>query len=131
MRRVREVLVTVGWAITIASIALQALYQGFELLPPLSLALLFIVSVLAGVVLVEPGIIVFGFFGALAISMLVMFVCWVSPAVLGTLPYAILGGFLYEAAFATVFRSLVPAPVILCLMGALFGGVIGERIMIR
>ena len=129
-KRMKDILVMIGWAIIVASVVLQALYQRWSL-TGLDMVLLFIVSVLAGMVLVDPEVIVLSYAGSIFMSVLIMFVCLTLPATLGMLTYVVLEQLLYSEALSTIVKSLIPIPIILCLMGGLIGGFIGEELGLR
>ena len=129
--RVRSVLVTLGWAITIASVVLQTLYQR-PLLTALDVTLLFLISVLAGMALVDAEVIVLSYVGSLSLSILIMFGCLTLPAALGRIRYAQLNELLYGGAVVMILRSMFPAlwPLV-CLIGGLAGGFAGEKLRLR
>lgn len=119
-----DILVTVGWGVSSASITLQALYvRSFVSL--WDLALLLVVSVLAGMILVDVEIIVISYVGSFLLSLLMMFFCLTLPATLGRIQFAELG---QTVAVIMIFRSVFPIPVILCPICGLIGGVIGEKL---
>lgn len=130
--RTWDVLMILGWGATMASIMLQALYERlFSTLTAWDLLLLFLVSVLAGMVLVDPTVIVLGYVVSLSVTTIIMFICLTSPALLGVLLYPAFREVMYEGALVTVFRTILPVPLIVCLIAGLIGGVIGERLRLR
>lgn len=131
-----------GWALMIASIVLQALYSGHSAdiavlttygptLTMVDLALLFVSSVFAGLVLVDVEWVVTSCFGALGISSFIMFLCLTLPITLGIIANPILKQYLVEGALILIIRSLVPSGIITCLMGGLSGGILGEMLAIH
>jgi len=143
-KSMRNGLITIGWAIAFSTIALQSRYQrAIQLLTlgtrpqyaawlkPEHYLLIFVVSVLAGAVLVEPGQIVLSYAGTLSVSILLMFGCLSLPALLGIIGSPggrISAGLLVESAIIDTFQSIVLGSFIIILMGGLFGGMIGERL---
>lgn len=130
--RLKEFLVTVGWSINTASSVLQAIYQpryypGYPL-AAFNVVFLFVMSVLAGMVLVDVEIVVFGYVGALSLSVLLMFVSLSLPALLGEVIYAPLKDVLYSGIVVLIFQTIFPGVIILCLMGGLLGSFFGERL---
>ena len=126
----RDMLIVVGWAVLIASITLQGLYERLNL-TIWDMGLLFAVSVIAGMVLVDAGVIILGYIASLTISMVIMFICLILPAALGKLVHVLLGDLLYQEAIILIFRSMIPIPVVLCIMGGLVGGIMGESLKLR
>lgn len=136
--RVRDISVIVGWGVGMAAIILQALYQG--LLTPLDLAILLAISALAGVILLDPGIIIVAYVSSLSLSVLVIFACLTLPATSGAVEHALLQDLIYQQTIIMMTRGLLllsydpPIPVIpslLCLLAALIGGLIGEKLGLR
>jgi len=132
-------LVTIGWSITVATIALQTLYYRFlrflieglveenaAVLRPMDLILIFLVSLLAGAVIAEPSRIVLSFLGTLFTSGLIMYFCLTLPAIIGKTRSG-LGVLLEMSAVNYVFTTLVFGPVILLLLGSIIGGILKER----
>lgn len=130
--RERNILVTVGWALMMASVILQALYERLAL-ETLDLVFLFFISVVAGVVLIEADAIIYGWLGSLLMSAAMIFAFLTLPATLGVLGHVASGGALATGATVVVFRSMIlPSPTFLiCLVGGLAGGFIGERFRLR
>lgn len=128
-QRLKYVLVMIGWAILDASIVLNALYERANApLSPFHLAALLAVSILAGVVLVDATIIVLNFAGSFLLSIFLMLLCLTVPATLGIFSYPIARQVLLEGSIVMVVRTLLPAPLIICLMGGFVGGIVGERL---
>lgn len=139
MKTVRNASITLGWAIVIAALVLQAFYSGhsysLEYLntygPALTLfdmILLFALSILPGFISFDLDLLVKMFFWALGLSVALIYLCITLPSYLGIITIPVLQEFLSEGAIAFIFRSMVPSSVI-CLMGALLGGFLGERLL--
>lgn len=137
---VRNVLITIGWAIVVSTIALRTLYDRFlafllyerveeyaAVLRPLDFVLIFLVSVLAGVLLHEPGSIVFSYLGSLALSGLIVYVGLTMPIYAGKTHG--LGRLLQESAINFMFTNLLFGPLFLLLVGSFLGGILGERLL--
>jgi hypothetical protein len=128
--KLRDISVILCWGVLIASITLQGLYQRLYL-TAWDIALLFLASVIAGIVLVDAVVIVVGYMASFVISMIVIFVCITLPATLGKLMHALLGEILYQEALILMVRTFIPLPVVLCFLGGLTGGIIGEALKLR
>lgn len=137
----KNILATIGWTILISFVILWALYNGhsysFEALttygPSLmidDLVLVFAVSVLAGLVLLDLESIMLGSLGALGLSAVIVYVCINLPSYLGIVSYPVLQQYLQIGAIVFIFRSFLLS-AILSIIGALLGGLLGERIHIE
>jgi len=125
--QLRDVAATAGWAVVLASIALQALYVRASL-TELETVLLFFGSVVVGVVLADLEKLIMGCVAAIALSVVIMYVCLNLPAILHlTAASEALG----EGAIVMIFRGIFPIPIIAILFGGLLGSYIGERLQFR
>lgn len=128
-QRLKYVLVMIGWAVIDASIVLNSLYERANSpLSPFHLAALLAVSAFAGFVLVDARIIVLSFVGSFSLSIFLMVFCLTLPGTLGIFSYYIVREVLLEGSIVMIVRSVLPAPLIICLMGGFFGGIVGERL---
>lgn len=123
-----DVLVTLGWAIAVASISVQALYVR-PILTQHEIVLLFVVSVVAGMILVDLEILVSSFFVAFGLAFSLAYFCLVLPSLLGIAGPA--GEVLYSGAVVLIFRAVFPAPFFVILIGGFFGSFLGERLKLR
>jgi len=139
MKTVRNASITLGWAIVIATLVLQAFYSGHsynvEYLntygPTLTLfdmILLFALSILPGFISFDLELLVKMFFWAFGLSVALIYLCITLPSYLGIIAIPVLQQFLTQGAITFIFRSMVPSSVI-CLMGTLLGGFLGERLL--
>lgn len=128
--KLRDISVILGWGVLMASITLQGLYRRLYL-TAWDIALLFFASVIAGIVLVDAVVVVLGYIASLVISMIIIFICITLPATLGKLMHALLGDVLYQEALILMVRTLIPLPVVLCFLGGVAGGIIGEALKLR
>jgi hypothetical protein len=129
--KLRALLITTGWAVITSSTIVYTLFQALEaLLTPLEFLLIFIASVLAGMLLVDPGVIVLSYFGFLALSTFIVYVCFALPAILGTIESAALGGSLMQEGLSVIARVVFIYLLIPCLMGGILGGIIGESLRV-
>ena len=133
--------ITIGWAILLSGIILWAFYTGhsYDIYalstygPSLmleDLVLLFVFSVFGGLVLVDMETVVFSSFGVLGLSIVIVLFCINLPSILGVITYWVWSQYLLNAALTFVVRSFMLCSVI-CIMGALLGGFLGERMHIR
>jgi len=133
---VEDLAVILGWAITVASIMLQAMYKpryGIVVASPISLTLLdylslFGASVLSGMILVDAEKVMLGYIASLFTSLLIMFVALISPSFLGTVKYSSVEGLLYGGAAALIFQYVFPTAIFVCLAGGVLGGILGEKL---
>ena len=123
----KDVLVIISWGFLMAAIILQALYANASL-AALDILLLFVVSVVAGMLLIDIKTILLGYTCSFSLSVLITFICLTLPMTLGTFEYAAQSEALYRAAVFMIFTSFFPAPIILCLIGGFLGSAIGERL---
>lgn len=123
----RDIAATVGWAIVLASVFLQALYvRGF--LIESDLILLFLGSAVVGAVLVDVDKLVLSFFAAVGLAVVVEFFCLNLPV---TLQLAVAGEALQSGAVVMLFRSIFPIAIVLILFGGFLGSFVGERLNLR
>ncbi len=130
--KVESILVTLGWSAITSFILLNAIYQKF--LEPMTLKevlLVFAISVLAGILLVNPETIVYGYIGSLALTTLILYVSLTLPASLIAITHAGLRQALWEGAIGIVVRIVLIVVIVPCLVGSIFGGIVGEKIGIR
>ena len=127
---IKDLSVTVAWSLIMSSIMLQSLYER-PLLTALDLTLLFLASFFAGLILVDAGIIVFGYMGSLVLSLLTMFVSLSLPALLGRVKYLELESLVYSEALSSIVRIVFPVVLVICLVGAFLGGIMGEHFGLR
>ena len=137
-QRLKGALVIVGWAFGVAAFVLKALYENplafrYYLLNPvysglsvLNLVVIFIISVIAGIVLVKPESILVGCAGSLALSGIIMFIVLSQPAFFAEVSeYAM--ELIFFRSISIIFKMMVPTVIILNFLGGLLGGIIGER----
>lgn len=124
---VKNVLIIVSWGFLMASIVLQALYTHMSL-TALDILLLFVVSVLAGMILIDIKTIVLGYICSFFLSVLITFICLTLPATLGIFEYAMQSEALYRVAISVIFTGVFPAPIILCFIGGFVGSAISEKL---
>ena len=123
----KDVLVVISWGFLMAAIILQALYANASL-AALDILLLFVVSVVAGMLLIDIKTILLGYLCSFSLSVLITFICLTLPVTLRIFEYAALNEALYRAAVFMIFTSVFPAPIILCLIGGFLGSAVGERL---
>ena len=140
MNRTKSIMITVGWAIGVSTIALRTIYDRFlafllfgrveeysAVLRPIDFVLIFVVSVLAGALLLDPGRIIFGYLGTLVLSALIMYTCLTLPLVVGKT--GAFGRLLQESAISYTFTSILFGPLFIIIVGGLVGGFLGERFL--
>lgn len=137
-QRLKGVLVIVGWAFGIAVFILKALYENplafryylqnpvYSGLSLLNLVFIFIISVIAGIVLVKPESILIGCAGSLALSGLMVFIVLSQPAFVADAPEAV-RELMFFRSVSIIFRMLVPTVIVLNFLGGVLGGIVGER----
>lgn len=127
----KSILIALGWTVTICSVILQVLYTSSG--PGLlwyHYAALFLVSMLAGIVIVDLKDVILGYFIVFPLSFATLiFVMGVLPGAAGklqsgTMALDVIGGM----AINMVMRITFPGVWVLCLLGGILGCGIGERI---
>jgi len=127
----KSILVALGWAVAICSVILQVLYtsSGSGLLW-YHYALLFLVSMLGGIAIVDLKDVILGYFIVFPLSFATLiFVMGILPGVTGklqsgTMALDVIGGM----AINLVMRITFPGVWVLCLLGSILGCGIGEKI---
>jgi len=123
----RDIAATVGWAIVVASVFLQALYvRGF--LNELDLILLFFGSAVVGAVIVDIEKLVLSFLAANVLAVVVEYFCLNLPVIL---QLAVAGVALQSGVVVMLFRSIFPIAIIFILFGGFLGSFVGERLNLR
>jgi len=123
----RDALASLGWAVVLAFVFLQALYfRGF--LIESDLVLLFLGSALVGAIVADVEMLVLIFISAMSLAAFIVYFCLYLPVVLGLV---IAGGALEEGVIVMIFRSVFPFAIVLILFGGFFGTYIGERLNLR
>lgn len=130
---IRNTLITLGWAFITSTIALNALYLGLQ--KPLAITdmlLFFLVSIFAGLLLVDAGTIMISFIASLAMNAVMIYFVLTLPFTLGVIQYAplreMLASTLTEAAFGIILRIVILNLMVPALLGVILGGIIGERL---
>jgi len=123
----RDVAATTGWAVVLASIVLQALYVRASV-AEFEIVLLFFGSVIVGAVLADLERLILGCVAAIALSVVIMYVCLNLPVVLHLAAAAEALG---SGAIVMIFRGIFPIPIVAILFGGLLGSYIGERLQFR
>jgi len=140
--RIFALLVSVCWAFMLSSIMLPSLYRkvdyqlryGLSTTPysfwfsALEFGMIMGVSVLAGLLLVDADKIVYGTFVTLILTVIIMFCGLSLPAILGR-GFEINRVALYSISIVKVFESVLLGPMLLCFLAAVFGGILGERLL--
>jgi len=129
--KLRAVLITIGWTLITSTIILNALYQRIE--EPMTLteiALVFLVSVLTGMLLVDAEVVILSYVALLLLSIFTVYTSLTFPASLGVIQYASLRAILMEGAIGIVIRVVLVYILIPCLMGVIIGGILGERLRV-
>lgn len=122
-RKLIDIVATVAWAVVLSSITLPALYVRGSLVE-LDLVLLFLGSVVVGVVLADLERAVLGFVVATALSLIIIYVCLNLPVFFHL---AVAEEALASGAIVMIFRGIFPIPVVAILFGGLLGSFLGEK----
>lgn len=128
-KKPRTILVVIAWSITSASIMLNVFLSGsryigyafWSISTALPLLLLFLISILAGVLLADIKSIVLGVFEAFAITVLLMYVGMSLPALIGNAP-VLYENAIYVNAMDSIFTTSFPLMPLIFLIGAVTGG---------
>jgi hypothetical protein len=123
----KELLIIFGWSLIITSIVLRPFYAGANV-SVMDYLLIFFFAMLAGMILIELEKVVYGAFGSLALSIGLMYLCLISPDVLGRITQNVLLDLFYGGAVVAVFQAFFPITIIMVFLGALIGGFLGERL---
>jgi hypothetical protein len=122
-RFVEDVLVILGWSMIISSIVLQTVYET-PLLTSSALFILFVLSVIAGATLIDAVKVIIGCAVSILLSVLFSFLCLIFPSFyLGSS----LSQLVYAEAIIMIFRVMVPTVPVVCFLGAVIGGYVGEK----
>lgn len=131
MNRKETLFIVLGWAVMISSIAVQPFSMSTGWLSStlwISNTLVFLASVLAGLVIFDLEKIVIGYVGALVFSFLLFCICVVLlPIMLGSVS---LIGFdiIFSGALVVYAKFIFPIGLILCLIGAFLGAFLRQSI---
>lgn len=139
MRKVRGVLVVIGWASAVMLLTVRAMYQfnparstTGSFLNALDLVVLLAVSVVAGIFLADLNRILFGYVGSMVLSILMAFIYstlfdwFVTGAgeVFTEIPFGWEYAFFY--AFTRILRTMFPSAMLLAFLGGFVGGIIND-----
>jgi hypothetical protein len=113
------------WAISIAAVYLQAIYQRAST-TLLDNVIAFLICIVAGIALMDLGKAILGYFAVLPTSMILVFLIVALPALDGTVAPP------GDSVIATLWLSIIiklvfPAQMLLFLVGAVIGSYIGEK----
>jgi hypothetical protein len=123
--KLESVLLVPVWGAAIAAIYAHAMFQG-SYPSPLDYALLLAVCVMAGVLMMDVGKALLGFFGAMLIGLAILFLLATLPASTGQLP-ALGQDAVYGIWLRIIFTSTFPIPIIGFLVASVLGSIVGER----
>jgi len=119
-----------GWTILTSSIILQSLYTS----PTLSWfhwLLLLLASIFSGILLTDLKTVVLGYFVVIALSLFFIIFCLsILPVITGKVLFAAALDTLLGSAIVMVIRSTFPGVWIMCLLGGILGGGVGERLRV-
>ena len=141
--KAKPVFVSLGWGITIASITLAAIFQGFlvpqslgKFLPEVShggqlglavfFASIFAVSIFASLVINDVGKALFAFFAAYALAGVVTYFVLALPGFVGAYPAPEV---LVRVAIIFTFTASFPIPLVVELVGTMAGSFLAERFL--
>lgn len=137
--KVVNILAATGWSI---ALALLAFFGGHSTSAPTTfgaweLLLVVIISILAGIVIVDLKTIVYSYVGSMALSFLLAatFSFLFDWYVIGwqeagsTIPYG--WEYIYYNAMRRMLRMFFPIALLLCLLGVFLGGILGEAGRVR
>jgi hypothetical protein len=129
--KLRNVLITVGWGIIAATVTLSVLYEGLQRpLTILELALIFVCSLLAGMLIVDAESVIICSLGAVVIAVVLIYIGLTMPVTLGVAQYGPLREMLAEtlttSAVSIIVRVAILNLLIPTLLGAIAGGILGE-----
>jgi len=127
----KTVVIGVGWTIAICSVVLQVLYtsSGTALLW-YHYVILFLISMLSGVAIVDLKDIILSYFIVFPLSLFMMiFIMGVLPGIAGKIQSGSMALDLVTGmAVNLVMRTTFPGVWVLCLLGSIVGCGIGEKI---
>jgi len=143
LKKVKPILVSIGWGITISSITLAAIFQGFlvpqglgKFLPEVTgagqlgvaafFAGIFVVSLFASFVINDVGKALFSFFVAYGLAGVVTYFVLALPGFVGA--YAA-PEVLVRIAIIFTFTASFPIPLVVELVGTLTGSWLAERFL--
>jgi hypothetical protein len=132
---IRNTLITLGWALITSTITLNALYHGLQKpLAATDMLLFFLVSISAGLLIVDAGAIMISFIVLLAMNTVMIYFVLTLPLTLGAIQYAplreMLTNALTEIALGIVVRIAILNLMVPALLGVIVGGIVGERLRI-
>lgn len=137
--KVLNILVTTGWAIALASLAVKAerSIRAWTTFSTADLLLALIISILAGIMIVDLKAILYGYFGSMISSfmMAVLFsflLDWFVAGlqeVMSEIPFG--WEFVIYEAMRRIFRIFFPTALFFCFLGVFFGGLLGETSGLR
>ena len=137
--KVLNILVTTGWAIALASLAVKAerSISAWTTFSTVDLLLALIISILAGIMIVDLKTILYGYFGSMISSfiMAVLFSFLLDWFVAGLqevmfeIPFG--WEFVIYEAMRRIFRIFFPTALFFCFLGVFLGGFLGETAGLR
>lgn len=137
--KVLNILVTIGWAIALASLAVNAERSigAWTTFSTVDLLLALIMSILAGIMIVDLKVIFYGYFGSMisSFTLAVLFsflLDWFVAGMQGVLSNVPFGWeFVIYEAMRRMFRIFFPTALFFCFLGVFFGGYVGETVRLR
>jgi len=118
-------LFTFGWAITLSSIMLQSLYRK-PMLGWVDLLLIFVCSVFFGFFIKDVRGIVISWILSLVLCFIFSFFILALPTFIGIVNFSLIEG-LYAGLIVMLFRVMFPNVILITILGASFGGILGEK----
>ena len=138
-RRLKVVLLILGWATSLAAFTLQAIFQG-SLLPstalaqpgnitsPLAIWIFYVgilsASLLAAFLLEDAGRAIISLFISYLLADVIIYVVIAMPGYVGGFPYSQV---LFKSAISFVFAGSFPIPLLLEILGTISGIALAER----
>ena len=113
------------WAVSIAAVLAQALFQR-SALTIIDLAALFIICVLAGAISLDVGSALIGYIFAMGLGILIFFVSALIPTTTSNLTTS--GAVvILQLWISIIFKTVFPFPFIAFLVASMIGGGLGEK----
>lgn len=125
---IRGIRISILWALLLSAILVNSLLSK-PALSMLDIILLAIVSFWAGLILIDFGSIIIGWFMAFIICIPIMFFELSLPAFLGVLSYPGLNEIIYFQAVKMIFTAVFPSPIIVGVVSSVLGGYFAERFL--
>jgi hypothetical protein len=125
-KKPRSIAIVLAWSVINVAILLNVFLLAGQTMEWYFMALLFSVSVYAGMILEDLKAIILGVFEALGLTMILAYLLMILPALVGAISGFYQQNLVLNNAVGYLFKMMFPLGVVLIVLGGLIGGILKD-----